>query len=216
VQRGSLKKFFDKRKRVWVWRFQWREGGYKGPRTRDLGRCSDVSRAQARTAADAILEQVQGRAKGRTSSSVSLRRFIEDEYLDVKTRVWKASTRGTTEQLLQDYIVEPFGDRALHTLGRKELQAHLESLARQGKSGSIVKHVRWQLSAIFKMAVGDGLVSVDPSAGLVNPVCKPQGRKRAVSVEDFQRAQMCLPIRERLIFCGWQPLKGLAREKSRA
>jgi hypothetical protein len=28
---GSLKKFFDERKRVWTWRFQWRERGFKGP-----------------------------------------------------------------------------------------------------------------------------------------------------------------------------------------
>jgi integrase len=199
VQRGSLKKFFDTRKRLWTWRFQWREPGFKGPRTKDLGRCSEVSRAQARSAADQILEHVQGLNQITRSSSRSLRHFVENDYLDVKTRIWKASTRGTTEQLIDDYILKPFGDRQIHSIARKELQAHLEQLARDDKSASIVKHVRWQLSAIFKMAESDGLVSVNPTGGLASPKCKPAGVKRAMAAEDFQRAQMCLEIRERLV-----------------
>jgi integrase len=55
------------------------------------------------------------------------------------------------------------------------------------------------LSGIFKMAAGDGLITVDPSAGLVSPRCKPSGKKRALTAEDFQRAQMCLELRERLM-----------------
>ncbi len=199
MQRGSLKKFFDTRKRVWIWRFQWREQGFKGPRTKDLGRCSEVGRAQARSAADQILEQLQGAVKAAKSSSCSLRHFVENEYLDVKTRMWKASTRATTEQLIEDHILVLFGDRLLHTLGRKELQKHLEQLAAEDKSESVVKHVRWQLSAIFRMAAGDGLISIDPTSGLVNPRCKAAGKKLAMTGEDFQRAQMCLEIRERLI-----------------
>lgn len=93
MQRGSLKKFFDKRRRVWVWRFQWREPGFKGPRTKDLGRCSAVSRAEAKTAADGILHRLQGSNYNARPSTVTLMRFVEDVYLDVKTRKWKASTR---------------------------------------------------------------------------------------------------------------------------
>jgi integrase len=199
VQRGSLKKFFDTRKRVWVWRFQWREKGSKGPRTRVLGRCSQVSRADARALADAILERVQGVASKSRPSTLSLRRFVEDEYLEVRTRKWKASTRGTTEQLIEDHILAPLGDQLLHSIDRRELQTLLDHLAAGGKSGSIVKHVRWQLSAIFKMAVGDGLLSVNPTGGLQNPRCKPEGEKVFLTPEHFQRAQMCLEIRERLI-----------------
>jgi integrase len=59
--------------------------------------------------------------------------------------------------------------------------------------------VRWQLSAIFEMAVGDGLVAINPTEGLENPRCKPEGEKAFLTPEQFQRAQMCLEIRERLI-----------------
>jgi len=199
VQRGSLKKFLDSRKRVWIWRFQWREPGFKGPRTKDLGRCSDISRAAARTAADEILQRVQGSIPSLRSSTLPLQRFIEDTYLDVKTRKWKASTRGTTEQLLRDYVTRPFGNRLVHSITRKELQAHLDRLAQEDKSESVVAHVRWQLAAIFRMAKGDGFVSIDPTEGLETPLCKRPPEKLILEMEQFVRAQMCLDIRERLI-----------------
>lgn len=199
MQRGSLKKFLDTRKRVWVWRFQWRESGSKGPRTSNLGRCCDVSRAEARSAADRILEQVQGFSSVPRQATMSLKRFIEDVYLDVKTRKWKASTRGTTEQLIEDHILDRLGAEMLHLLTRKELQALLDRLAAEGKSSSVVKHVRFQLSGIFKMAEADRLVSVNPAMGLQTPKCKPPGEKRVLSPDLFRRAEMCLEIRERLI-----------------
>jgi len=199
VQRGSLKKFFDSRKRVWVWRFQWREPGFKGPRTKELGRCSEMSRAAARTAADEILQRVQGSTSTVRSSTMPLLRFVEDTYLDVKTRKWKASTRGTTEQLIRDYVTTPFGDRLVHSITRKELQSHLDQLAQQDKSESVVAHVRWQLAAIFRMAKGDGFVSIDPTEGLETPRCKLPAEKLILEMEQFVRAQICLDIRERLI-----------------
>lgn len=199
MQHGSLKKFFDKRKRTKIWRFQWREPGFKGPRTRELGRCAEMSRAQARTAADQILERVQGFVPHMHSSTLTLKRFIEDTYLDVKTRKWKASTRITTEQLIEDYIIEPLGSRMVHTITRKELQSLLDRLATAEKSKSVVDRLHWQFAAIFRLAKSDGIISVDPAEGLETPKCKLPGPKLILELEQFARAQMCLEIRERLL-----------------
>ena len=200
MQRGSLKKFFDERKRVWTWRFQWREPGFKGPRTKDLGRCSDISRADARSAADNILRQLQGATQPTLrSSAIQLMRFVEDTYLDVKTRRWKASTRGTNEQQIRDYITAPFGKQMLHSITRKDLQAHLDQLAKGGYSESVVDHVHWHLSAIFRMAKSDGVILVDPTEALETPRCKPHAKKEILELDQFIRAQLSLEIRERLI-----------------
>lgn len=173
---------------------------FQRTRTKDLGRCSDMSRAEARSTADSILQQLQGvTAPILRSSAIPLTRFIEDTYLDVKTRKWKASTRGTTEQLIRDYITAPFGKQLLHSITRKELQAQLDRLAKDGKSESVVDHVHWQLAAIFRMAKSDGLIAVDPSEALETPRCKPQGEKLILVLEQFIRAQMSLDIRERLL-----------------
>jgi site-specific recombinase XerD len=149
---------------------------------------------------DRILKSLDALTPPRRSSTITLGQFIEDTCLDVKTRKWKASTRGMTEQIIEEHIVKLLGDRSLSSIGRRDLQTHLDHLAANDKSKSVVAHVRWQLSAIFAMVIGDGLILVNPSAGLQTPRCKSQSQKRVMDAQDFVRAQMCLEIRERLIF----------------
>jgi integrase len=198
VQRGSLKVVKD-RHGMKVWRLQWRENG-RG-RTRILGRCADMSRGDAESERRKILNPLNARVAAAVTSPVTLRRFVEDEYLTVKTRVWKASTRSTTEQLIEKYILQDLGGRTLPSITRKELQAHLDRHAEALKlSASIVGHIRWQLKAIFEMAEADQLVVKSPANGLVMPNCKDAAPKRTITADDVLRGQLVLPIRERLIF----------------
>jgi integrase len=55
------------------------------------------------------------------------------------------------------------------------------------------------LAAIYEMAEGDGLVTINPTKGLINPRCKPAGEKKTITVDELLRGQMVLPLRERLI-----------------
>jgi integrase len=197
VQRGSLKqKLRDGAK--W-WHAQWREPGQKNATTRWLGRCVDLSRSQARAELDKILAPINARAIA-PRSNVTLRQYVESEYLIVKTRVWKASTAATTEQIIETHILADLGERALSSLTRRDLQAHLDTKAAADLSASVVGHVRWQLVAIFAMAVGDGLINVNPTQGLVTPRCKTAPEKRVITAGDVVRGQLVLDIRDRLIF----------------
>lgn len=197
MQRGSLKAVLHRS--VKVWRLQWRENG-RG-RTRILGRCADMTRAEAETERRRILDPLNTRVEAGRTSAVTVRQYVEQEYLAVKTRVWKSSTELTTTQLIERYILQDLGPRMLCSLTRKELQAHLDRHAETlNLSASIVGHIRWQLVAIFDMALADQLVQANPAAGLVMPKCKAAPDKRTISVDDMLRAQMMLGIRERLIF----------------
>lgn len=198
MQRGSLK-VKRNRRGVKVWRAQWREDG-RG-RTRILGRCSDLSRDEAKAELKRIVAPVSARAaSARISNAVDIATFLESEYLTVKSRVWKDSTRRTTEQIIQTHIVADLGRRALNSVTRRELQAHLDKKASSGLSSSVVGHIRWQLVAVFEMAEGDGLVTANPTKGLVMPKCEGTVDKRVIKIPDIHRAQLVLPIRERLIF----------------
>lgn len=198
MQKGSLK-VVKNRAGVKVWRAQWRESG-KG-RTRYLGRYADLNRAEARAEFDKILEPLIVRQRAHAPSALTLRRFVEDDYLVTKNRIWKvSSTRGTTEQVIETHILGEIGQRALASITRKELQALLDRKAEAGLSYSVVAHVRWQLSAMFKMARADGAVTIDPAEGLVTPKCKAAPEKRTITADNIRRAQMVLEIRERLIF----------------
>jgi hypothetical protein len=194
MQRGSLK-IVKNRRGVKVWRGQWRENGHG--KTRLLGEYSKVSRRDARAELDRILAPLNALASS-APSPTTLRHYVESEYL--VTRTWKQSTRGTTEQIIEQHILQAFGDRGIASVSRRELQAHLNAKAAADLSSSVVMHIRWQLVAIYRMAEGDGLVSVNPTKGLVNPKCKPEGEKKIFPLDYFERAQMALPLRERLIF----------------
>lgn len=50
------------------------------------------------------------------------------------------------------------------------------------------------------MAMGDGIITINPTDGLVTPTCKATGEKRTITVENMRRAQMVLAIRERIVF----------------
>lgn len=198
MQRGSLR-VVKNRAGVKVWRAQWREHG-RG-RTRILGTYKAMTRAQARGELDRILEPINAGAKAvRTSGGSTLRLYVESEYLVTKGRRWKASTRVTTEQIIETHILRGIGSRTLATITRRELQDLLDGLATAGKSSSIVGHVRWQLKAIFDMAMADGLVQVHPAAALVQPVTKAAPVKRVMTADQVRVAEFALELRERLLF----------------
>lgn len=197
MQRGSLKQKL--RSGAKWWRAQWREPCQKNPTTRWLGRCADMSRADARAELDKILAPLRSRAIA-PRTTVTLQQYVESEYLIVKSRVWKASTAVTTEQIIGTHVLTDLGNNRLGSITRRELQAHLDLKAASGLSGSVVGHIRWQLVAIFAMAVGDGLVTVNPTQGLVTPRCKTPPAKKVITPDDIMRAQLVLDIRDRLIF----------------
>jgi integrase len=126
--------------------------------------------------------------------------FVETIYLPVKRRKWKASTAMTTEALIGPHL-SGLGPRLLDGLTRQDLQELLDRKAASGLSRSVVNHLRWQLHAIFELAMGDGAVSTNPTRGLsVSTSATPPAEKRVMSGEDVHRALKVLPTRERLIF----------------
>ena len=173
MQRGSLIRVED----ASVWRLQWRENG-KG-RTRTLG--PGISRGDAQAELDRIVTAVNGRPSPPRSAD-TLRDYVEHEYLVHRSRIWKGSTKRTTEQLIDYRILRQLGDRPLTALRRPDLQRHLDALAAEDYSASVVKRVRFQLQAIFKLASGDGLINVNPTLGLVNPRCTRDVDKRVITL----------------------------------
>jgi integrase len=130
----------------------------------------------------------------------TLGKFIEAVYLPVCRRKWKASTTMTTEALISAHLSE-MGPRLIDGLTRQDLQDLLDRKPATGLSRSVIDHLRWQLHAIFELAMGDGAVSRNPTLGLSVSACAaPPAEKRVLSFEDVQRALNVLPIRERLIF----------------
>jgi len=193
--KGSIRPRKHGRHKVWVAQW-WDEGGRK---SRVLGKCSEMSRGQAETIMASILEPLNENAGTRQPRAYTFKQYVEEVYLPVCRRKWKESTRMTSEPTIRGHLVAAFGDTPLNDVTRDSMQGLLDKMAIT-HSSSVVGHLRWHLSGIFKMAVGDGIVRLNPTGGLYTPACKASAEKRVMSREDIVLALKTLDLRERLIF----------------
>jgi integrase len=159
-----------------------------------------MTRAQAEVIRAAVLEPINNGLLKPSKPVYTFAQFVESVYLPVSRRKWKASTATTTEALIRAHLMPRFGSRLLGSLVREDLQSVLDCESAAGRSASVVNHLRWQMHAIFRLAMGDGAVAVNPTLGLSVPVCKAPREKKVLSWSDILRALKALPIRERLIF----------------
>ena len=194
-QKGSVRTRKHGRSKVWV--AQWWDRGAK--KSKVLGRCSEISKAQADIMMAEILEPLNEKARQQITPIYTFRRYMNEVFLPVYRRKWKESTRMSSESAIQTHLIPEFGDRLLRDVKREHMQAFLDRKA-QTHSHSIVDHARWHLSAIFKMAMGDGAVDFNPTIGLFTPACKMMPVKQVMTREQIIKALTVLDIRERLIF----------------
>ena len=192
---GSVRPRKHGHRKVWV--AQWWEDGAR--RSKVLGRCSEMSKGQAESEMASILEPLNEKAGKRQIPQYTFRQYVEDVYLPVCRRKWKESTWMTSEPTITFHLLPPFGAKLMKDLKRDTMQAFLDRKART-HSDSIVGHLRWHLSGIFKMAMSDGAVDLNPTLGLYIPACKPGKPKRNLNATQIRAALEALDLRERLVF----------------
>jgi len=158
-----------------------------------------MGRGEAEAALSAILQPINsGVAKG-PRTLYTFNQFIEKVYLPFCRRTWKESTAGTSEQIVKTHLIPEFGKVLLPAIQRGELQDLLDRKA-QELSSSPVRHLRWFLNAIFKLALSDGLVLNNPAAELRIPrTCQPGRAMRPLTEEEVMEYLEVFDLREELI-----------------
>jgi len=180
-----------------VWYAQWRENG--GRRTKVLGPCSTVTKSQAQAQLAAILAPINAGLTAPPVRIVSFGEFIERVYLPWQELSWKDSTAATTKQRVQGMILPVFEHHLIRFITREELQEFLIQQARH-YSISVVRHLRWDLNSIFKLAMSDGLVMMNPAAALRVPKkCQPGRPKRALTEAEVVQYLEALDLPAKLI-----------------
>ena len=194
-QKGSLQSRKHGPHRKWV-AFWW-EG--RSRRSKVLGNYSQMSKGEAQAALSAILQPINTGAAQAPKAIFTFEQFVRDQYLPFCRRSWKESTAGTSEQIVTTHLVLAFGTRLLQAIDRNDLQDFLDQKALE-LSNSVVAHLRWFLSAIFKLAVSDGVMSNNPAAELKIPKkCKPGRTVRPLTAYEIHKYLDTLELREKLI-----------------
>jgi integrase len=88
------------------------------------------------------------------------------------------------------------GPLPLSALTRQNMQAFLNRRRSEGQS--LVNHLRWDLNAILKLAIADGLLTRNPASVLYAPGLRPD--QPVMSREQVEQVLEVLALRER-VFC---------------
>src|SRR3954471_6734242 len=150
-QRGSLNP--RKRKGKLYWYAQWREEGQK--KSKVLGLCSKITRADAEAVLSSILRPVNGENGKSQVEVITFKSFLERVYLPIFREKWKASTAETEEYRIRAHLVRSIGDQLLHRIDRERLQTVLNVAART-VGRDVLDHLRFRLKSIFDLAISEG------------------------------------------------------------
>ena len=184
--------------RHWVWVGQYRDQD-RTPRTKVLGRCSEMSKGEAEAMLAAILQPVNAGVPRRQAGPAStFKQFVQGVYFRICRRKNKASTMMTTEQAINQHLVAELGPRRLPEIPREDLQSLLDAKAAR-LCRSVVDHLRWDLRAIYNLAISEGVTDRNPALSLYTPKCRQGRERRELAAADIPRVFAVLDLRERLI-----------------
>ena len=181
-QQGSLSKVDGS------WIAQWWEDGHRRKRT--LGRCSQLTKAQAQVILSGIVAPLNAR-KVTPSAICKFSDFVRDIYLPFYKRKWKRTTIATNEDRIRVHLASEFGELTLSSFTRNDLQDFLDRKAAAGLSYSVVAHLRWDLRQILGMAQDEGFTTLNPAKLLFVP---REARKPERLVMNIEEVRLCLAV----------------------
>src|SRR3954462_3942699 len=141
--------------------------------------------------------------------------WIRDSFLPFIQRKWKLSTASTSGDRIRKHLITDLESFELQSLTRDVLQQYLDQKATKGLSFSVVDHLRWDLRAIFRLAVEDRWIPSNPAELLFTPPNVHKPSRRVLTGEQVQKMLNPLGLREQLIvqlalFSGMRPGEVLA------
>jgi integrase len=197
------------------WVVLYREAGVRKYYT--VGLHSKMSKSQAQEKQAGFMKEVNARAAHAPDPNVTFGDFLEGVALPFYRSKWKRSTASTTESRIRHHLLGEFGSQKLTGLTLKSLQAFLSSKA-AASSRSTVAHLRWDLRAIFRLAVAEGYTERDPTPALFTPKEARTATPRVMNRKEAQQHINALDLRERVIdhlalFVGMRPGEILALQR---
>jgi integrase len=113
--------------------------------------------------------------------------------------VYKPSAIRSYEAALRDHIVPRLGRTRLADVQHRDVQRIADDLLADGRDPSTIRNALMPLRVIFRRAVEDGDLAVNPCAHLRLPAVRGR-RDRIASPEEAQRLLAALPERDRPVW----------------
>lgn len=118
---------------------------------------------------------------------------------DRSGKPYKPATRRSYSQAVHRYLVPAFGPMRLTDLRRRDVQDLIERMHAEGLSPSTIRNKLDPLRVLYRRALRDDLVTVDPTDGLELPALQ-RSRRGIASPERAQALIDALPEGERALW----------------
>jgi len=140
--------------------------------------------------------------------------MTDGTYLDRSGKAYKPATARSYEQALRSYVLPALGHQRLSAVRRRDVQAFVDGMRADGLAAATIANKLDPVRVIFRRALRDDLVAVDPTVGLELPRVRG-GRQRIESPARAGALIDALPDGERAL---WATafLAGLRRGELRA
>jgi integrase len=112
---------------------------------------------------------------------------------------YKPSAIRSYEAALRDRILPELGAKRLGDLQRRDVQHLADELLAEGRDPSTIRNALMPLRVIYRRAIEDGDVTVNPCANLRLPAVRGR-RDRIASPDEAQRLLAALPERDRPVW----------------
>ena len=212
-QEGSLQVRSHGKRKMWV--VLYREGGARKYNT--LGLFSKMSKSEAQKKQAEFMGQINAAQAVAPDPEITFGDYLHNVTLPFLRKKWKRSTASTSENRITHHL-EEFRETRLTAITLKALQAFLGRKAGQ-LSRSMVAHLRWDLRAVFKLAIAEGYTQRDPTAALFTPREAETEPTRVMTGKEVEQYIGALELRESVIahlaiFVGMRPgeILGLQRQ----
>ncbi len=113
--------------------------------------------------------------------------------------LYKPSAIRSYEAALRDHIIPRLGRTRLADVQHRDVQRIADDLLAEGRDPSTIRNALMPLRVIFRRAVEDGDLTVNPCAHLRLPAVRGR-RERIASPEEAQRLLAALPKRDRPVW----------------
>ena len=204
-QKGSLRIDYNRKDPAWMLRYY--EGSNRRHKT--LGLVSRLTREQAEAKQKQFMDRINMK-EGNIEGPMKFGEFVEGAYFPTFENEWKGSTESTNTNRIRVHLVEELEGRPLveitrlvlqDLLNRKALSVGRSRLkAKKTLGRSMIKHLKWDLHKIFKLAIADGHVRSNPAGVLTIPkATRPPEPRREATKEELQLALSQLDLRDRII-----------------
>ena len=203
-QAGSVQDVSGGKKKKWALKY-WDAGGHRRFHTL-TAKTKSGAQAEATDFLAPVNRERQSRQKG---AEMTLGAYAEHVYLPFGLRKWKGSTAITTAQRIRQHVIGgELGTVAISKLDRETMQSFLDK--RGLASRSLVNHLRFDLQAVCRLAVADGLMLRNQAEALYTPRSCEMPSQPVMTAEQVVQAMDIMDIRERAfcrlaIFAGMRP-----------